>query len=357
MKKFTQLVLSAAAFVPLHGLAQSAASNVQLYGRLDISVNQHHFSGTPTQAEKSVTLMSSDTSLFGFKGSEDLGGGARAYFKIESGFNLDTGMQYSSTTLFNRETYVGIASDRYGAVQLGSQYVPTQWLTKKADPFERSSTGALLTLFQESATNAYGYVAQFNNAVQYISPEVAGVVGRAYWSAGEGSNLGNAWSLGIEYTGSRLWIGATAGGSHTTGAMVGLPGPTATDRSTALGATYALDSFKLHGFLINDSIDGRSRMNGYMAGVSIPFGPGEFHTSYSRRHRLDVNNADSSLLAVNYNYLMSKRTTLYLSASRLDNEAASRFGVWPASREAAALGYPFGGQDVTALQLGIRHLF
>ncbi len=53
-------------------------------------------------------------SKFGLLGAEDLGGGTKAIFRLESGFNSLTGAQSSSGFIFNRQAYVGLSNDRYG---------------------------------------------------------------------------------------------------------------------------------------------------------------------------------------------------------------------------------------------------
>ena len=65
----------------------SAQTSVTLYGRLDGGVYHQSRSGP---AAHSVTL-SSDTSYFGFRGQEDLGGGLSAVFKMESQFDVSSG--------------------------------------------------------------------------------------------------------------------------------------------------------------------------------------------------------------------------------------------------------------------------
>ncbi|MES2944835.1 MAG: porin, partial [Pseudomonadota bacterium] len=77
MKK-TLLAIAAVAAVPLSAHAQST---VTLYGRLNVGVQHLSYSATPTRASSSLTAITSDASLWGLRGTEDLGGGSRAYFK------------------------------------------------------------------------------------------------------------------------------------------------------------------------------------------------------------------------------------------------------------------------------------
>ncbi len=67
--------------------APASTSSVQLYGRVDASVNLQKRSVT----SGTLKSVSSETSYFGFRGNEDLGGGSRAYFKLESLFDTSSG--------------------------------------------------------------------------------------------------------------------------------------------------------------------------------------------------------------------------------------------------------------------------
>jgi len=219
-------ILALTSLVPLIASAQQAASSVTLYGLLDASVNFQKFSATATRAASSGRSLSSDTSRFGLRGSEDLGGGMRAYFKMESGFNIDTGTQSSPTAFWNRETLVGLSHPSWGSVQMGSQFTPSLWLTTKTDPFGRAGSGALFTLFQAGgAAGPRGYAVQHNNAIQYLTPNLGGVVGRLLVATSEGvAPFGNPVSASVEYGAGRLFIGAAYDRLNTAGAAAGQPG-------------------------------------------------------------------------------------------------------------------------------------
>jgi predicted porin len=76
------------ATMPAYAFVQSApASNVQIYGRLDVGVNFQKFAGESVKA----ATVTSDTSLFGFRGIEQIDKEVAAYFKLENGFQLDSG--------------------------------------------------------------------------------------------------------------------------------------------------------------------------------------------------------------------------------------------------------------------------
>jgi len=353
-------VLLAAQFAPDVWAQSGPASSVTIYGRVDASLNLHRFAPNAGQPGFSTRYISSDTSRWGIRGSENLGGGLSAYFKMEHGFNVDTGLPSSATAYFNRETLVGLNHRSFGSLQLGSQFTPSIWLTGKLDPFQRSNTGAILTLFQQGgAVGPRGYPSQHNNAAQYISPVMGGFVVRALVATTEGqAPVGKPRSLSVEFTRGRLFLGGAYERVNTIGSAVGQPTRlTAPNTAVLLGATYRFDGFKLHGMLIKNRIDGTTGMSGGMAGVSVPVGAGEIQATYQRRNVDDTANSDASLLAVQYMYPLSKRTSVYVGTARQRNDGSASFGIWPSRLDPGAVGFPRAGGDVSAFQTGVRHLF
>ena len=120
----TQFALAALALV---ASSAALAEGVTVYGTADVSVI-HNDSGTLMGGAGN-----SAGSIIGFKGSEDLGGGLKASFNLETGYtgndgstanggNVGTG-QSGTTTIFNRAANVGISNSMLGAT-LGTQISP-----------------------------------------------------------------------------------------------------------------------------------------------------------------------------------------------------------------------------------------
>ena len=96
-----------------------AQSNVTIYGTLDASVA---YVKNPTDnTGKSATYLNDSaisTSRWGIRGTEDLGGGMKANFNLESDVNMGTGAN-NPAGMFRRSAYVSLASDHYGELRLG----------------------------------------------------------------------------------------------------------------------------------------------------------------------------------------------------------------------------------------------
>ena len=120
MKK-TLLALVISAGMSLTAVAQS---NVTVYGILDVNVSSSKTDGSGANTAMSENSLA--TSRLGFRGTEDLGGGLKAEFQLESKLLPSTGVAGSGTTssassqLFNREAWVGLTSNTLGSIRLGT---------------------------------------------------------------------------------------------------------------------------------------------------------------------------------------------------------------------------------------------
>lgn len=352
------LTLVAAVAMALPAVAQSQTGSVQIYGRIDTSVNLHKISATATARSQSRKYVSADVPWLGFRGTEDLGGGLRAFFKIEHGFNSDNGLLTSPVPnqFWNRETIIGMGHNSWGTIQLGSQFTPSLLLTAKLDPYRRTNAGAIFPMFQQGLAGPLGYTSAFNNSVQYISPSFEGLQAKVLLGTTEGAAPGGKQlSTALEYTlGNRLFAGATYDRVKIAGAAVGQPTKPSVDLvTTQAGLTYRFDAFKVHSYLIRTKPDGSAGMKGMMLGVSVPVGQtGEIASSIQRRNAEDAANSDAQTVSLQYTHNFSKRTAVYVGTAWQSNKGNSNYGVWPSRLEGGPV--PTGA-EAQGYQLGMRH--
>ncbi len=108
--------LIAAGLMGAFAITAHAQSSVTLYGTLDAGlVYSNNQSGHSNWQQGSGSV---SNTYFGLRGSEDLGGGLHAIFTLEDGFNLNNGQFSESSAMFNRQAFVGLKSDQYGALTL-----------------------------------------------------------------------------------------------------------------------------------------------------------------------------------------------------------------------------------------------
>src|ERR1700761_1556232 len=114
-KSLLAVALSGVFAVPVH-----AQSSVALYGLVDMGlIYTNNQLGHSNWQE--VTSSTQNT-VFGLKGSEDLGDGNHAIFRLEQSFLLNNGAQAFSGSSFGSQAWVGLQSGPYGTVTFGRQF-------------------------------------------------------------------------------------------------------------------------------------------------------------------------------------------------------------------------------------------
>ncbi|MBN3728916.1 porin [Burkholderia sp. Ac-20379] len=134
---------------------------------------------------------------WGLKGQEDLGGGLAAIFQLENGFNLGNGALGSSGSLFNRQGFFGVQSDRYGSLTLGRQY---EAITDLLESYGADFAGGIGT-YPGDLSN-YDNSIRINNSVKYRSPQWNGWNAELLYGFGNtaGSlNTNSSVSAGVNY--------------------------------------------------------------------------------------------------------------------------------------------------------------
>ena len=168
--------------------AASAQSSVTLYGRIDASIgNVKTTTAGVTVADPGVMIRSGGHtgSRWGLRGSEDLGGGLKANFTLEQGFNIDDGTA-SSARQFHRQAFVGL-SGGFGSLNVGRQYDITDNMYGLYDPTGYSGYSAMGYAFNVGCgTGGSGdCVGRQDNSVMYTTPSMGGFSVAAMWAPGE----------------------------------------------------------------------------------------------------------------------------------------------------------------------------
>ncbi|HHX4060014.1 porin [Burkholderia contaminans] len=205
MKKLALSTLSLA-LLGAAGAAQ-AQSSVTLYGVIDTSIAYVH--GNNGQGNNMWQMLSGNLqgSRWGLKGAEDLGGGLKAIFQIENGFNPGTGKLSAANTIFNRQAYVGLESNQYGTLTLGRQYDPLVDLVQAvtADNY----FGSFFATPGDVDNNDNSL--RVSNAIKYASPvwggfQFEGMYGLSGVAGKPGS--GQTWSVGAAYNNGPIGVAA-----------------------------------------------------------------------------------------------------------------------------------------------------
>lgn len=350
MKK-TLLMLALSAMLSTSANAQS---NVTIYGSIDAGLRYQTNVNAAGDGLLSMGTGNYYSNRLGFRDVEDLGGGLKARFQLESGFSSKTGaLDNTNNVLFNRTAAVGIGGD-WGFIDMGRQYTVGFKTELFLDPFNHKytgmvplSSGAGTTLPAAATTAGLGASSssgtRFNNDVQYTG-SFGPLTARAEYAPGEAAGdakKGSAQAIGLSYAGSELLLAGaltqkeTATGFKNTAYVMGagfkLKAATAKigysqeKQSTATAAEY------------------RSKTS--WAGVSYAVAPAvelilaAYRTSYVNL----ANRGTRDLLLFGGTYAFSKRTNLY---AEMDS---NRYGgaLIPATRQERQRG----------VSAGIMHLF
>src|SRR5450830_1563961 len=156
--------------------AAMAQSTVTVYGIADVYgrySTTDKGNGAGSLAKSEIGTGGINTSRWGLKGSEDLGGGLKANFKLEQGFLLDTGAVNVAGQAFSRYSYVGL-SGGFGEVKLGKTGTAYDDVSGASDAVFDSQLAPMNHVFVST-----GYNWNPANTIYYQAPTMAGFSGAA----------------------------------------------------------------------------------------------------------------------------------------------------------------------------------
>lgn len=385
-----------------------AWAQVTLYGLADVSIT--HVSG---YAQGSVTSLSSghmEGSRWGVKGEEDMGGGYKALFTLESRVELDTGGLGNrptsgnqlpdrltaglppavaaaltnaaigpslgvnlNNTAFDRQAWVGLVTP-VGGFLMGRQYTPA---FETFATFDAMNTQSALSAAQVASIPA-GLDIRYNNTLQYR-------IVQGPWNAalmygfGEGTSSANNRLLGINtlYKGGAFNVGFGLNSKKNSAGQQAL-------KTTVLGASTARGDWIVSGMFAriqepNPSAGPELSAGLTLAGVPAPListvldrlkqdanlihvgarynmgSAGHVTVAYNQLNDKRASNADISSYGVAYTYPLSKRTNLNAVLTRFNNSANSQAA--PGGNGYLGGVTATAGRDATSLALGMRHSF
>ncbi|HFT8008390.1 porin [Burkholderia cenocepacia] len=340
-----------------------AQSSVTLYGVLDAGITYQS-----NVASKSLWSMGSgiDQSRFGLRGSEDLGGGLKAIFTLESGFNIGNGRLGNNGGMFNRQAFVGLSS-QYGTVTLGKQYDATQ--DYLAPLTATGSWGG--TYFAHPLNNdrlsTNGDVA-LNNSIKYTSANYAGLQFGGTYSFSNNQNFGNnrAYSGGLSYQFQGLKLGAAysqanlGDGTNPNGATnIAAQGRV---RTYGAAAGYAFGPAQVGAAWTQSRIDNRAagvpslRADNYEVNAKYNLTPAlGLGAAYTYTNaKVDGSSAHWNQFGLQADYALSKRTDVYAQAVyQRASKNAGGASIYNGDLSTA----PSSSINQTAATVGLRHRF
>ena len=355
--------------------AAMAQSSVTLYGVADAGVT--YLNGADNWS--GVTSGNNLTSRLGFRGVEDLGGGLKANFVIEGGFNLDNGDGASGYAgakagegfQFKRRSTVGL-SGGFGEVRMGRELTAAFNATARYDVF--GSVGIAHSQLWDDGKNLdtttfadpYYYTTnqRVSNAITYVSPDFSGFKVAANYGFGEvaGKNSdGRYFGGGLTYDNGPLSLGLGAERLNK-GDGAAMQAQASHDLTAwSLGGSYDLGVAKLLAAyrqstakdvaILGATSDLKNR--GYMLAVTAPVGPGLVRAAYNRYEaKFDGEKGVTDQFGLGYVYNLSKRTSVYGTYAYIKNKDDNALNLTVNSSGGVKSN---GSQQ--AVQVGITHAF
>ncbi len=333
----------------LAGVASSAhaQSSVTLYGLIDAGISYVNHSKSPGGSDSLIKYDDgvAQGSRWGLRGTEDLGGGLKALFVLENGFNTGNGTMGQNNSLFGRQAYAGLSKNGLGSLTFGRQYA-----------FTTDYLGANYSTGGQTVAGNYAYhvndidqltSSRINNAVKFSSANLAGFTFGAMYgfsnqagafagapSTGSGASAAagssRAYSFGANYAAGPFSVGAAFTDIHypgqatqpfTTslfGVATGSSGSQIRDlRAYGVGGRYTLGQATLWALWTNTRLDPTAgtatTYNAYEIGGKYALTSaltGGLGYTYSRA--TDSFNAHWNQIDASVDYALSKRTDIYL---------------------------------------------
>jgi outer membrane protein OmpU len=347
--------------------AAHAQSSVQLYGIVDGALS--YVSNEKGGRAWTQTGGVGQSDRWGLRGSEDLGGGYHAIFRLENGYTLNDGKFSQGGLEFGRQAYAGLESAQFGTLTLGRQY---DFMTTNLSPFSSGSLTPTVFAFHLGDLDRLGGE-RLNNAARYVTPEFAGLqLGAIYSFGGQAGNFvanssvgaGAIYHYGMLKLGAAyvtmhnyvqvFGIGTTVLGESLAGTptLGTLSPPAMFDKVTVAGGGggYQLGPAYLHGLFTLVDLQRHSStavLRTGEGGVKYAITPAFWLSASYAYSKLNDTHWGQAVAGIDY--ALSKGTDIYFNGVYLHASGNTRAELF--------LLAPSSSNSQTVVSLGIRHLF
>jgi predicted porin len=315
--------------------AASAQSSVTLSGGIDVSIERQNGAwnfGTGNSGRSNFTL----------SGTEDLGGGMRAFFALNYRFRAADGTTTSQplTGRFWRQSWVGLGGG-FGEIRLGRMLPTLQIYNGDFDPFGTETIGSTHT----GGLNAgLAGSARNNNNILYVSPNLGGLQLHANIAAADQNGPATATTMpngaerpigfGAYYAAGPLRVAAAYDRNANDGKTKGVYGSFNAGFATLMAQWENGDCGPASAPAGGDWSCGTGTSTDvsiWSIGARVPFGAATLKAGY--RNSSDL---EQKKIGLGLDYNLSKRTIVYTDVAKQsgdgysDTSKKARFdvGVW-----------------------------
>lgn len=347
--------------------APAAMADTTLYGLAHVSYD--FYQGTEENYNHGL---SSNSSRLGVKGSEKISDGLTAIYQFETTVNVDDG---SSLWGSARNTFVGMTGG-WGTALFGRHDTPMKLVSRKYDLFgDQVGDSRNLTGVKDGGA---GFDLRPGNVAAYVSPKMAGFQAILAYVAdhdlapedtkgtinvGKDYNKNNAYSLSAGYEIAGFTVDGAYEQHRVNKDMLGTS--SASESMWRLGAGYKFSGFNVVG-LVQQSKDvgftSGNKRTVWGLGGGYTFGANTVKVQYYAAQKLktdkgDVADSDGGMVAVGYDYKLSKQTTVYAAYAHTMNKDGSTFVPWGGGHEDQPALKKEAGKDGGVFSVGVKHAF
>jgi len=375
-KKLLAVAVAGALAAPGLALAQSS---VTISGIFKTSLENINI-GSPTAAraagaKNKENRLADDSSRMLFNVVEDLGGGLQAIAQMDIRFNNETGAGLTNSG----NDHVGLRSKTMGRLFFGRQDV--HYFNRESDMTNLAGTlgsdSISILAFAGGGGQSIAFASRTPNIIHYTSPNWGGFTMVAAYSlsgpSGAQSDItstvraGHSWNLNPNYNAGNWQLGYSYWKSKndTGGATLA----TGDQKSNRLYGSFKIANFKLglawdKSTITNTTTGGKlSDRTAWSIPVSYIMGNNQFHFHYDKARNDSATAADDSakMIALSYQYTLSKRTSVGLTYAKITNSAGATYNFF--TRNTGSLGNsaagatPNASEDPRLLAATIRHAF
>ena len=307
--------------------AAHAQTAVQIYGTLDAGVQK--------QSGQTLSIGKRASNTLGFKGTEDLGNGLKALFHLEIRYEPDTGtLERTDRPLFQGQSRVGLQGD-FGMVRIGRGLTPYQETVGAFDPWHAvPNQGGFYTDLTVAGYNSQPLDRsgtgnnRWANAFWYNSPVVSGFQLNAAIATkenngapaivGRGTAAAPQYPVGAEASANPFSVSATYNNGPAA-LMLGYERNAIETKVMTVGASFMVTpALKLMGTATRQdqehTVAANPKTKAWVLGANYALGPGKILAGYG--HKDPDFGATTKQMSLGYEYSLSKRTYLYIDASR-----------------------------------------
>lgn len=311
------LAAALATTAALSSLDVQAQNNV-IYGLIDASGSYSRPPGGDYRWQLDSGAMS--RTYLGFRGSEDLGGGLRAVFRLESYLGVDTGVVggYGGNAFWGRDANVGL-SGAFGSTVLGRNATPLYLTTITFNPFG-DSFGFSPSTRQYFGSGAVVGDRSWNNSVAYVNnprdPLRVHIVANAREVNGSGVvDNGHNYGASVSYLSGPFALALAW--EKIQNSPLALPAGFDNQSVTQLSATYDFKLVRLYGQLgrIRTDANISTKHTLFQIGAAAPIGQALVLVAYgTSQAKTDFSQVTDRTYSLAYDYYVSKNIDIYVAA-------------------------------------------